>query len=269
MSEDVPQEPVKKPDFNDILASVNELNKQQIQQVYIPSIDDELSFKPLTVKQQKQLLSSGVDIEIENLTFSNTVNQIISDNCLSRKEEIRLTDRSMIVYQLRSKTVGDVLKFTDDEIEYEINLAEHVNDIKQLALKPPTSFSVKTQELTINGQVPNLSRDTKYNKQFTTTMKSIRSAEGVKLTDIVGDIYIHEMVKYVTSLEINGQTLDLNDNITIPQAIQVFESLPMSVSSSVAEKIKECRELELKVMSPASLPEDVQLPFDASLFTSE
>ena len=269
MNEEKQEQVSKKPDFNDILASVNELNKQQIQEIHIPSLNDTVAFKPLTVKQQKQLLSSGVDIELENLTFSNTINDIITENCLSRKDEIKLTDRSLIVYQLRVKAVGPILKFTDDEIQYEIDLDKQLKSITKLDNTPPTKFSVKKDELIINGEVPGLVRDTLYNKQFTTTMKTRRTSEGVKLTDIVGDIYIHEMVKYVTSIDIGGNKMDLDGSLTVPQAIQIFESLPMSVSSDVAEKIKECRDLELKVMNPEDLPEDVQLPFDASLFTSE
>ena len=56
-----------KSDFKSILAGINELNKQQIQKVYIPSIGEEINFKPLTIKQQKHILSSGVDTNIENI----------------------------------------------------------------------------------------------------------------------------------------------------------------------------------------------------------
>lgn len=270
MSEDVDVTP-KKASVQDILTSVNELNKQQIQSIYIPSVKDNVNFKPLTVKQQKLLLTSGVDLEIENLTFSNTINEIIMENCLSGKNEIKLTDRSIIVYQMREKAVGELLKFTDDETEYEVNLREHIDSIKISSKNPPTTFTIDYEGITIRGNVPDLMKDSLYNKQFTRTIKNTKrkTVDGVKLTDIVGDIYIHEMVKYVDSISINNQTLTLDTSLPVDQAISIFESLPMAVSKLVADKIKDCREIELDTMSTTSLPEDVQLPFDASLFTSE
>jgi len=268
MSEE--QQPVEasKPNVNDILASLSELNKKQIIKIYVPSMQEDISFRPLTVKQQKNLLSSGVDVEIENLTFSNTINSIITENCLSNKDQIRLTDRSMIVYQLRCNSVGETLSFIDDDVTYTVNLREHIDNIKQNDLNPPTKFKVSVEDLVVEGEVPGLDRDTKYNKQFTKTMKGNKTVDGIKLTDIVGDIYIHEMMKYVTTIQAQDQILNLDD-VKISQAISIFESLPMTVSSQVAKEIKNCRELELMAMSADQLPEDVQLPFDASMFTGE
>lgn len=268
MSKDSP--PVeKKATIDDILKSVGELNKQQINEIYVPSLKESVSFKTLTVKQQKQLLSSGVDVEIENLTFSNTINSIIMENCLAGPDRIKLTDRAIIVYQLRCNIIGDELKFIDDEIEYTINLKDHLEQILNSEIDPPGDFEVEHQGLTITGTVPGLIKDTRYNKQFTNTIKNNKSPQGIKLTDIVGDIYIHEMVKYVTSIKTQDQTLDLDENISITQAIQIFESLPMTVSSKIANEIKKCRELEMITITNPELPDDVQLPFDASLFTSE
>ena len=150
-----------------------------------------------------------------------------------------------------------------------MNLKEHIEQILTSELDVPDKFEVEHQGLIVSGSVPDLAKDTKYNKQFTNTIKNNKSAQGIKLTDIVGDIYIHEMVKYVTSIETQGQSLDLDENIPISQAIQIFESLPMMISSKIANEIKKCRELEMLSITNPDLPDDVQLPFDASLFTSE
>jgi hypothetical protein len=175
----------------------------------------------------------------------------------------------MIVYQLRCNCVNETLKFYDDDVEYTINLLQHVDDAKGIEVSPPTTFSVESDDLKITGEVPDLKRDTMYNRQFTKTIKLNKNPQGIRITDIVGDIYIHEMVKYVTSITAGEQTLVIDSNIPADQAIQIFESLPMTISSKIANKIKECRELEILTMSSDTLPEDVQLPFDASIFTSE
>ena len=52
--------------FKEILSSIDDLNRKNLVSVYIPTFNESVMFKPLTVKQQKMILSSGVDMEVEN-----------------------------------------------------------------------------------------------------------------------------------------------------------------------------------------------------------
>lgn len=261
--EEITESTPVKASFKDILKSVTELNKQQIQSVYVPSIGDVVNFKPLTVKQQKGILSSGVDTEVENLSFSNTVNEIINENCLQGKKGVRITDRPAIILQLRQKAVGNVLKFTSDGKDYTVNIDEKIESIKSIESRR-TTFDITVENLKIIGEIPSLVKDSKYNAQFTNTVKSNKRGAGVRLTDLIGDIYIHEMVKYVTQIEIDDQSINIDD-ISVSQAIQIFESLPMTVSLKVSDQIKLLREGENAILQ---VDDDTQIPFDASLFTA-
>lgn len=259
----------KKSDFKQILAGVTELSKQQIIDVFVPSINDNISFKPLTVKQQKLILSSGVDTEIENLSFSNAMNEIIVENCLSSSNKIKTIDKPLILLQLRRKAVGNTLTVTSEEEVYKIDIDEHVKSVaEQVTNKPNTTFSINVEGVEIQGETPDLKTDTKYNKQFTKKIKSAGKNK-LNLTDVVGDIYIHEMVKYVKSISIGENTLEVDDNVTIGQVISVFESLPMKISNEIADNIKKLRRLELASLSNDVLPVDVQISLDASIFTND
>lgn len=270
--EQVVEKPVKaarKTSFKDILAGVSELNKQQLVEVFVPSLNTDVNFKPLTVKQQKQLLSSGVDTEIENLTFSNTTNSIIMENCLGSKDKITLIDKPLILLQLRKNSVGDTLKVADDNGDYVVDLNEHVQSVRgAVKSSPDLTFNVESDGVTITGVAPTLEIDTKYNKQFTKSVKKNNKKE-LALSDVVGDIYIHEMVKYVKTISIGDNTLQMDDNVSVEQSIKVFESLPMTISSKVATAIKNVRELEIKSLENSTLPDDVQINIDASIFTAE
>ena len=46
--------------YKNLLASINELNNKDTLSVYVPSVGSDMPFAPLTVKQQKLLLSSSV-----------------------------------------------------------------------------------------------------------------------------------------------------------------------------------------------------------------
>lgn len=261
------QKPVKT-DFKSILAGVSELNKKQIQKIYVPTICDYVSFKPLTIKQQKTILSSGVDTQIENMSFSNTMNDIILENCLSSKNKIKSIDKPLILLQLRQHAAGDVLVIKEDEQEYKINIADQVDRVKEAFTdKINTTFESTTNGVTITGEAPDLSTDTKFNKQFTQSVKKSGNTR-LKLTDVVGDIYIHEMVKYVKSVSLGDNQIN-TDDLSVSQTIELFENLPMNISNSVATKIKQIREIEIQSLSSDVLPEGVQIGIDASLFTGE
>ena len=258
-----------KSDFKSILAGINELNKQQIQKVYIPSIGEEINFKPLTIKQQKHILSSGVDTNIENMSFSNTMNDIILENCLASKSKIKSIDKPLILLQLRQKAVDDIVKITNDDVEYTFSIQEKVDEIKKkFKEKIETSFEIQVSGVTIKGSAPNLTTDTKYNKQFTKSVKK-NSTGRLALTDVVGDIYIHEIVKYVDVVSLGGNTIDMSDGVSISQSVEIFESLPMSISNVIANKIKNIREVENLSTTNETFPDDVQVGIDASLFTGE
>lgn len=269
MEEEKPAAPViKKANVNDILSSITELNKQNILSVYVPSLEAEINFKPLTVKQQKTILSTGVDTEIENLAFANAMNDIIMENCLSQKEALKITDKSAILLQLRQKAVGDKIKITEDDREYIISIADQIQKVKSKK-SPDKQFSIEDSGVKITGRVPGLRLDTKYNRQFTRNTKKSGKNTQITLSDLVGDIFVHEMVKYVETISIGDNTLHIDDKIDANQAINIFESLPMNISLKVAEEIKTSRSLEIETISSDTLPEDVQISIDASLFTDE
>mgnify|MGYP006878244191 CR=1 FL=1 len=255
--------------FKEILSSIDDLNRKNLVSVYIPTFNESVMFKPLTVKQQKMILSSGVDMEVENLSFNNTLNDIILENCLSGKDSIKTIDKPLIVLQLRQQTIGDKLVVEEDDKKYTIDLKDHIDTVKStIPDEVEQKFSVNVGPVTITGEVPCLKADTKYNKQFTKSVKKNKTGQQLNLTDVVGDIFVHEMVKYVKQIKIHDQIVDLDESLSVLQTIEVFENLPMSITSTLADKIKELREIEQKSLSNDSLPEDVQIGIDAGLFTS-
>lgn len=259
----------KKSNFNDILQGLSELNKQNIVTVYVPSIDDEINFRPLTVKQQKQILSTGIDAELENLSFSNAMNDIIMENCLSDKQAIKIIDKPAILLQLRQKAVGDMVNINAEDTEYKISIAEQIDKVRNMKVKRKSNFTIKSDGIEITGRTPNLKIDTIYNKQFTKKIKKENKGSQLTLSDVVGDIFVHEMVKYVDTITLGDNVVRMDGSLSIDQSIKLFESLPMSLSLAVAEEIKTTRELEVATISSDLLPEDIQITIDASLFTTE
>lgn len=265
MSEEVE---VKQANFKEMLGTISKLNQQQIQDVYIPSFGSDVGFKPLSIKQQKQILSSGVDVDIESMSFANTMNDIIAENCTNKNVKIHSIDRPLILLQLRQKSVGNNLKITDDENEYNIDLESHIQDVRNKNKQTEVNFRVSSNGITIECQIPDLATDTKFNKQFTKTVKKTANSK-LKLNDVIGDIYVFEMVKFIRSVKVMDDIFSVDASVQASNLVNLFESLPMSVSSDLAEAIKNSRTVETMSVTNENLPEDVNIPIDASIFTGD
>ena len=254
--------------YKNLLASINELNSKDTLNVYVPSTGKDIPFSPLTVKQQKLLLSSSVDTDFENLSFMNTVNDIILTNC-KQKTRILTTDKPLIVLQLRQHAIGDILKIEEDDVIHEINLNDHITSCKRLDASPPENLEIDHDIIKITCHIPDIPTDTKYNRQFTKKVQKPKSKEKLKVTDVIGDIYVSELVKYIQAIIIGEDVVTPGVDVNISDMVNVFESLPMQVSNKLAALVKETRKFEIACLTPESLPEGVSISIDASLFTAE
>ena len=253
--------------FKDLLSSIDALNESSAASVYVPSIKQDVPFSPMSVKQQKKILASGIDNEVENLSFMNALNDIICENCRDGKVKILTCDKPLIILQLRKQAVGDKLTITENDQDYNINLNEHIESCKNLKGVTKKTFELTHDTITITGRIPTLATDTQYNKHFTQSVKKNTKTK-VKITDIIGDIYVSELVKYIDTITIGEVSVSAGDDLTPANAVQLFESLPLQVSTKLAEEVKNLREYENECLTSSALPEGVNISIDAGLFTA-
>ena len=64
-----------------ILSKLKEINESDLINVHIPSANKNMTFKSISVKQQKDLIKSGMDGALAGITISNVINQIIIYSC--------------------------------------------------------------------------------------------------------------------------------------------------------------------------------------------
>ena len=256
--------------YKDLLTGIQELNQQETTDVYVISAKQKVKFAPLSVKQQKNIMSSGIDTDIESLSFTNTLNDIILENITEKHIPVHVTDRSFILLQLRLNSVGSDLIVTEEEKDYSINLKKHITSCTTKLKSPPNpQFSVKVDSIEITCQVPALNVDTNINKQFTKTAKKSKDGQSpLALTDVIGDLYVHEIIKYITRIKVGEHVVEFDDSVSLQQKLQVFESFPMRVSTEIGNSIRSARKLGDSVLEHDDLPEGTTLPIDASLFTT-
>lgn len=253
--------------FKNLLSSIDALNDKSSVNVYVPSIDKEIPFAPMSVKQQKDLMSSGVDTNVENLSFMNMINTIIKDNCKHPGVKVLLCDKPIVILQLRLNAVGSDLKIEHEQQTYSIDLKEHIDDILNRYKITSKTFEVEHDTIKITGRIPDIDIDTKYNHVFTNTVKKDNKTK-VKITDIVGNIYVSELVKYIDTVSIEDNHVSLEDGVSPGDMIKIFESLPLQVSNKLANEVKKMREYENNCLNPQGTPAEASISIDAGLFTT-
>lgn len=255
----------KKASYKNILSSIGKLKAQEHVEIFIPSTGLSASFSPMTVKQQKDILASGVDANVENLSFMNMMSDIVLDNNVTGVPTLAV-DRSAIALQLRRQAIGNVLTVEIDNEKYTINIDEHISDLKDKSFDPPEPFTVYHESIQLDCAPPDIHLDKRYNKQFTKRVQK-GSKKSLKPTDVIGDVYVSELVKWIRSITIGDETVIAEESATISNMVEIFENLPLQVSSKLAESVKDARASEIASMSNKVLPEGEAIPLSASLFT--
>ena len=68
-------------DFNSILEQLKAKQDSETKQLFVPSTNEKLMFKPLTVNQQKSIINSTLQGMSSIMALNNAFNQIIETSC--------------------------------------------------------------------------------------------------------------------------------------------------------------------------------------------
>ena len=241
--------------LNDILSKLNEINFEDTVNVFIPSLQRTVSFKPLSLQQQKEILKSGISSEIFNLLEFNVIfNAIIDQNSLE-KNNYRLLDKPVIAFALRNKFTTQLLESEDKQIDTKIFIDKKLN-VEASAFE---DFFIEEGSLKITAQAPNIAIDQIVSKM---QLGKIKKASNIDLTNIIGEMYVFEILKYIKTIQIGELQQDMS-LLTIEDRLKLIEQLPASIitklNALIAEKFKNPEEEYLTA-------EGVKLTLDARLF---
>lgn len=254
-------------DFDKLLNDINRLNEQDQHDVYILSKGTSVPFKPLTLKQQKEILSSTTR-DSPTVEFVNVIDQIITDNCMDLETQFYNCDRSLIVLQLRAMAVGDTLDlYNKNGDKLTVNIPEHVEHVKKSEndVSDLVNFTIKNENIKIECEIPTLELDATINNRFKTKSDK-KSTES--FDKLIGDVYVYETLKYIKSISTQQIKLDFHENTDIESQIKIMESMPVSVCNDIVKQIKRVRDVETEVLKSESL-NGMMIPVDATLFTGE
>ncbi len=224
---------------SDLLGKLEVLNNSNLVEIYVPSQSATVKFKQLSVKQQKDLIKTGLDGALAGATINNVFNEIIETNALDACD-FNVFDKAPIITALRVHAFGG--DYTEGDIKVDMNkLCD-----RQLVFSAFTTSSVEYQDaVSIKLEVPSLKRDTTINNAIITKLKN---NQNVEVGDAVGSLYVHEIVKFISSVTVGSDVVDFVKS-SAKDCMQVVESLPAKLLTEIVEFIQKFRDQETEFLT--------------------
>jgi hypothetical protein len=246
--------------ISSILSKLNDLNNSNLISVFVPSAKKEMQFKPLSVKQQKDLIKSGLDGALAGITISNIIGQIILDNSVDTYDYL-VTDKLPILLGLRKQSFGNIFILKEGDEETEFNLDDILKNQLNYSFDCQVEIKLANSEVVAHVDVIKIQDDIKINQY---QLEKLRKNKDEAISETVGSMFIYEIIKFVTKILIGNDTLDLT-TLPIKDRLTVIESVPVTLNNSILEYIQQFRKEEAEYVTI----DDKVLPIDARLFAKE
>jgi hypothetical protein len=208
------------------LEKLGELSENKIA-IYVPSIKKAVDTSPLTLKQQKDLISSALDGVKGAINFNKTLNEIIIKN--TELKNLKIYDKLPFVISLRRESLGNKIK-VDDEI---IDLDDVVKNFKSVPFNLKEEKVVSLKTLKVHLRIPTLTEE---------NVVLAKGEQDVVITDEstqkgVGTLYMLEIIKYIDKLTMGEDEVDMSQ-IKINDRIKLVEQLPLAMYNEIAKFIE-------------------------------
>jgi predicted nucleic acid-binding protein len=263
-----------------ILNTLKELSIATCFNVFVPSLNQELTFKQLNTEQLKMLLETIADTATVTNKFNLTFYNVLKENLLSTEiniDNLTLYDAQYMALQIRANCLSNILTiyFTDEEIEtyqllndmYELNIKDFINS-KQISTTPEEI--IIDGNISITCSIPTLKDENTYIKHFSDNFANLLNQE---VQNVVGEIFIYEIVKSVKDITTNDIKTDLS-NVSLTDKVSIIKQLPVSITSKIISYIEKYKQtlydlylvtLEVQAQDqPITLQKELQ--YNAAIF---
>jgi len=220
-------------EISSILKELQVVEDDSVVDVFVPSVNRLVKFKPLSVKQHHEILKCGIDGVLGSIKLSTIFNRIIIDNSLE-SIEFTVYDTEWILLKLRMANVGEHI--TIKEQTYNLNnlvrSKEIFNYIDEISYK----------DIIIQLAVPNISRDIEVSEDCYKDF-SKGKLEDRLVSETISSMLSYEVIKFIKSVSVNSITVDF-ESITTSDKRKILESLPLAINNMVTNFITMYRDHE-------------------------
>jgi hypothetical protein len=245
--------------------------------VYIPSLEREVKFKQLTTEQLKLILKTTVGTPLYNTEFILTFNDIIKENCLDQTidiDNLTVYDKLHILFKTKIESISPdyTIEFSEEEVDaYNIDTNPVVLSVSkqyEAFVEKKINFTEKTftyNDCIITCNIPTLATESKLESELHTNI-DIDTLSNEELQNAIGETFVNEVTKFITSISIKGVGINLL-NESFKNRVEVVEKLPTIIINNVLKYIEDYKNT-IKQLVIFDINDSLQreLALDASLF---
>lgn len=253
------------------ITSLDKLRKivySELVESHIISTNNTAKFCPLNIGQQKEIIKSAMDGLLASLTLTLTTNNIIKANSTEPRDYL-VTDRSLILLNLRRKSVGDEITLQKDGKEYKTTITNVLNNFHPQS--PAEQTVVLTEgDITLTTKTPTLDEDTRINTEVKKLFEKLKDEQ--KLREVIGELFVVELIKFVKEISFKSDNdiikIDFH-TLTFDQKLKTFETLPMALNYKLVKHVTSTREIENKLLEVVDGQEKYSINIDSAFFFKE
>lgn len=229
--------------FLSVLESQNEQFKT------IDLFGTEVNLKPLSFKQQKLLITSGLNGVAGVLSFLKNLNDILIEN--TGDDSLKVYHKIPLVIHLK-KAISNADIVRDDVT---IKIEDIIKNIKPFTQKETEVIDVG--EFSINLKIPTLKDE---NKIISACIEDIKRVTSDDISKNVSLIMSYELPKFIESIQFGDQTLIFKE-LSMQDRYKIIDNLPASITASISNFISNIRQYEEEIMTVDGITIDIDSSF--------
>tara|TARA_R110001592_G_scaffold268026_1_gene534200 strand:- start:1793 stop:2524 length:732 start_codon:yes stop_codon:yes gene_type:complete len=200
----------------------------------------EVIFAPLTLKQQKDLLSTAVSGIRGAIEFQKVLNNTIIEN--SDTDQIFTIDRAKICLLLRRQSLGDGVK-AGEEI---LNINKFIDKVDKVKREFKMESKATEGGVTLSLKVPTLKEE---NAVISRCLVELDKAKDLnESSKAFGVIYLYELIKYIESVKV-GEEVAVFTDLKIAERVEIIENLPLTVYKQLSTFFKAFTAYENEILT--------------------
>jgi hypothetical protein len=223
----------------DVSDFINKLNATSNRiKMTLPSTGKTIEVKPLSLKQQKDIISCVGDGVAGLISFTRIINDVVTSN--TELKDLTQHDKLAIILKLRANSLGSKYKYKEDSID----ISEVVEKLQSHTFKASLSNELEFEGITVQAEVPSLSWETEVTKKLEDEIKR----NGDNNSKNIGSIYIYELIKHIKSVSL-GQSVVNFSELKLRECVSVVESIPLALNKKVVSLIDSIRKEEQELLT--------------------
>ena len=213
------------------------------------SSKDKVVISPLSFKQQKILVTSGLDGIIGVMSFIKNLNDILLYN--SGEGDLKIYDRIPLILALRKELSSKMI--VKDEVEIDVdNLISKFNKFPY-----EEAVSIEGDGFQIKLQIPTLTQE---NRFLSTCVEDLKKLDNDNMGKSISMILSYEIPKFVDCIEFGENSIKIGE-LSIGDRNKIMDNLPATITNQITDFILKVRSYDDDLLTYDGTTIDIDYSF--------